>query len=493
MSRFKVHRLRSLHAEFNVPGDKSISHRSIIFGALAEGITRIGNFLPSEDCLATIRAFQALGVEIELVDEHSVYIEGCGGELNPCGEAIDCGNSGTTMRLLSGVLASRPFTSRLIGDESLHRRPMKRVATPLNQMGTTLTCEGSDGRPPLKIEGTFPLKATNYTSPVASAQIKSAFLIAALRAKGVSHFSEPAPSRDHTERMLRRFGASLRKEGNEFELLGQQRMHGCDLVVPGDFSSAAFWMVAGATARDGQVILNRVGLNPTRTGLLSVLSRMGAQIQETVEKTQWEPEGKIVINSGPRLQGTTIEGKEIANVIDEIPILAVAAALADGETHIRDAEELRVKESDRLATVTEMLRAFGVEVEEFDDGITIQGGKRLKPARIRSHGDHRIAMAGAILGLSAGGTSVIEDTDCVATSYPNFSAHLKHVLANNPTDRSHVTAGIGSFIGAQSGKIKGLTLKAIDKVREAKANAMASEKKDQAPARDESKKDETLI
>jgi len=493
MSRFKVHRLRSLQTELTVPGDKSISHRSIIFGALAEGITRIGNFLPSEDCMATIRAFQALGVEIELVDDHSVYIEGSGGELYACGEAIDCGNSGTTMRLLSGVLASRPFSSRLIGDDSLHRRPMKRVATPLNQMGANLTCEGSDGRPPLKIEGAFPLKASDYNSPVASAQIKSAFLIAALRAKGVSRFSEPAPSRDHTERMLRKFGASLRKEGNEFELLGQQRLHGCDLIVPGDFSSAAFWMVAGATARDGQVILNRVGLNPTRTGLLSVLTRMGAQIQETVETTEWEPEGKIVITSGPRLHGTTIEGKEIANVIDEIPILAVAAAVADGETHIRDAAELRVKESDRLATVTEMLRAFGVEVEEFDDGITVRGGKRLKPARIRSHGDHRIAMAGAILGLSAGGTSVIEDTDCVATSYPNFSSHLKHVLANNPTDRSHVTEGISSFVGDQSGKIAGLASRAIQKAREAKSNARSKATDVKPSAVEDEKKDETLI
>lgn len=493
MSRFTTHPLRSLRAEITVPGDKSISHRSIIFGSLAEGITRIGNFLPSEDCLATIRAFQSLGVEIEMVDDHSVYIEGSGGELFSCGEAIDCGNSGTTMRLMSGVLASWPFTSRLIGDESLHRRPMKRVATPLGKMGAKVTCEGKDGRPPLKIEGNFPLKACRYASPVPSAQIKSAFLIAALRAEGISVFSEPAQSRDHTERMLRQFGVSLKHDPDKHELtlLGGQRMHGCDLIVPGDFSSAAFWIVAGATARDGQVTLNRVGLNPTRTGLLSVLARMGAQIQETVETSPWEPEGKLVITGGNQLQGTTIEGDEIPNVIDELPILAVAAAVAEGETHIRDAAELRVKESDRLATVTEVLRAFGVEVEEFDDGITIRGGKQIRPGRIRSHGDHRIAMAGAILGLVAAGKSVIEDTECVATSYPTFANHLKQVLADNPSDRSHITAGISSFVGSQTGKIKSLTGKAVKGVRQAAESAR--KKSSTSPEKDTTEKDETLI
>ncbi|MEM6884753.1 MAG: 3-phosphoshikimate 1-carboxyvinyltransferase [Verrucomicrobiota bacterium] len=446
MSSFKVHPIRSLNAEITVSGDKSISHRSIIFGALAEGPTRIRNFLPSHDCLATMHAFQALGVEIEINDDGSVYIEGSGGDLNPCGEAIDCGNSGTTMRLMSGLLSGYPFISRLVGDESLHRRPMKRVADPLAKMGAKIKCEGENGRPPLEIQGKYPLKAVKYTTKVPSAQIKSAMLLAALRAKGKSVIAEKERSRDHTERMLRLFGASSERDGLSVSILGQQRLHGCDLTVPGDFSSAAFWMVAAAASKQAKLILHNVGMNPTRTGLLNVLSRMGAQFQESVDGDSWEPVGKITILGGSALRGTVIEGDEIPNVIDEIPILAVAAALADGTTTIRGAAELRVKESDRLATVAKMLASFGVTVEEFDDGMTITGGADIAGTTVDSHGDHRIAMAGAIMGLFAAGTTTIEDTECIKTSYPTFEQDLKQVFAENPTDRSALASGITNLI-----------------------------------------------
>ncbi|MGF1678672.1 MAG: 3-phosphoshikimate 1-carboxyvinyltransferase [Candidatus Methylacidiphilales bacterium] len=436
MSRIKVHPLRSVNAELTVSGDKSISHRAVIFGALAQGPSHIDGFLPSHDCLATIHAFQALGVEIEMIDPTTLYIEGSGGKLHECGEMIDCGNSGTTMRLLSGVLAGYPFTSHLSGDASLHRRPMKRVADPLSTMGAKVICQGENGRPPLEIRGAHPLKAIQYTTPVASAQIKSALLLAALRAEGLSTITEKELSRDHTERMLRFFGASLQQESLSCSVLGGQKLNGQQLAVPGDFSSAAFWMVAAAASKEATMVLHRVGLNPTRTGLLNVLSRMGAQIQETVECAVGEPWGKVTILGGNPLRGTVIEGKEIPNVIDEIPILAVAASLADGVTTIRGAAELRVKESDRLATVAAMLRSFGVEVDEFEDGMRITGGAVPVGTHVQSHGDHRIAMAGAVMGLFASGTTVVEDTDCIATSYPSFAEHLALVQSKNPIRRS---------------------------------------------------------
>jgi len=451
MSSFKVHPVRSLNAEITVSGDKSISHRSVIFGSLAEGPTRIQNFLPSHDCLATMHAFQALGVEIEMLDDDSIYIEGSGGNLLPCGEAIDCGNSGTTMRLLAGLLSGYPFVSKLVGDESLHRRPMKRIADPLAEMGGKIICEGENGRPPLEIRGEYPLKAVKYTTKVPSAQIKSAMLLAALRAKGKSIITETEQSRDHTERMLRLFGASIERNGLNVSILGQQRLHGCELTVPGDFSSAAFWMVAAAAAKEATLILHNVGMNPTRTGLLNVLSRMGTQIQESVDGGSWEPVGKITIVGGSPLRGTIIEGDEIPNVIDEIPVIAVAAALADGTTTIRGAAELRVKESDRLATVAAMLRSFGVAVEEFDDGMTITGGATINGTTVHSHGDHRIAMAGAIMGLFATGNTTIENTECIKTSYPTFERDLKKVFAENPTDRSALTTGITNLIKGKKG------------------------------------------
>ncbi|MEM6822471.1 MAG: 3-phosphoshikimate 1-carboxyvinyltransferase [Verrucomicrobiota bacterium] len=450
MSHLKIHPLRSLKAELTISGDKSISHRAVIFGALAEGPTRLQNFLPSEDCLATLNAFQALGVEAEMVNETTVYIEGCGGKLLQCGEAIDCGNSGTTMRLLSGVLSGQPFSSKLQGDGSLHRRPMKRIADPLQRMGAQVICEGNDGRPPLQINGQFPLTAIDYLTPVPSAQIKSAILLAALQAKGMTVIEEKEQSRDHTERMLKKFGASVKRDGLSISLLGQQKLHGTDLMFPGDFSSAAFWIVAAAASPDSNIVLRNVGLNPTRTGLLNVLSRMGAQVQETVEDSDWEPIGKLTITGGQVLHGTVIEGKEIPNVIDEIPVIAVAAALASGETTIRDAAELRIKESDRLATVADMLRRFGVQVREFDDGMTIYGGGDLMGDHIDSHGDHRIAMAGAILGLFANGITRVHNVECIQTSYPAFPQHMKTMLADNPADRMSIASGISSKLISRS-------------------------------------------
>jgi 3-phosphoshikimate 1-carboxyvinyltransferase len=418
MSDWKIKKAGPIHAEITVPGDKSISHRSIMLAALANGPAKITGFLPSEDCLATMKAFQQLGVEIERVDETTLVVHGTRGKFTEPKADIDCGNSGTTMRLLSGILAAQPFRSRLIGDPSLSKRPMKRVMDPLSQMGARITAEGEGGRAPLVIEG-GPLKGIRYESPVASAQIKSAVLLAGLFAQGTTTVVEPDQSRDHTERMLTWHVARPKRDGLTVSVLGGTKLESRDFDVPGDISSAAFWLVAAAASKGSHLQVKNVGLNPTRTGILSVLIRMGAHVTEVVDSADGEPRGTIEIR-GSQLKATTIEGKEIPNVIDELPILAVAAALAEGRTVIKDAHELRVKETDRIAAVARNLRAFGVEVVEYDDGMKIQGGCALHAADVTSDGDHRIAMSSAILALFADGTSTIRDTECVNTSYPGF-------------------------------------------------------------------------
>ncbi len=423
MSHLEIRPIRKLDAEFAVPGDKSISHRGIMLGGLASGTTRLRGFLPGEDCLSTLHALQALGCRVDRVAPDEVLIEGRGGKLLAPAEPIDCGNSGTTMRLLSGVVAGFPFTTRLFGDASLTRRPMKRIAEPLRQFGAELICEGAGDRPPLTIRGTN-LKAINFTSQVASAQVKSCVLLAALQASGKTIFTEPTLSRDHTERLFPAFGASLRNENKSLILHGPQLLEATELDVPGDFSSAAFWMVLAAGLPGSKLTLRHVGLNPTRTALISALLRMGAGIMEKVEQPTPEPLGTITILGGSRLKATPVAGKEIPNLIDEIPILAVAAALAEGTTEIRDAEELRHKESDRLAVVTKNLRLFGVPVEEKPDGLLIEGGCPLVGAEVESHGDHRIAMSAAILGLLAKGKTVVRDTACIETSYPGFAKQI---------------------------------------------------------------------
>ena len=426
MTDWKIRRAPTIHAEIKVPGDKSISHRSIMLAALANGSAQITGFLPSEDCLSTMKAFQQLGVQIERVDETTLIVHGTRGKFTAPSGDIDCGNSGTTMRLLSGILAAQPFRSRLVGDASLSKRPMKRVMQPLAQMGARIMAEGGDGRAPLVIEG-GELQGIAYNSPVASAQVKSAVLLAGLFAKGTTSVTEPEQSRDHSERMLAWHVAHPRRNGLTVSVLGGQSLESRDFDVPGDISSAAFWLVAAAAQPGARLMVRNVGLNPTRTGILAVLIRMGAHVNEMVEISEGEPRGSVEVR-GTRLKATTIGGKEIPNVIDELPILAVAAALAEGRTVIRDAKELRVKETDRIAAVAMNLRAFGVQVDEREDGMEIIGGCPLRGAEVESFGDHRIAMSAAILGLFSEGQTIIHDTDCVATSYPGFYETLQSVV-----------------------------------------------------------------
>lgn len=427
MKKLSVHPCKTIEGALEIPGDKSISHLAIIFGALADGFTHVTGFLPSEDCLCTLRIFQALGVSIEEMDDTALVIEGVKGEFKPSREFLDCGNSDIAMHLNAGLLAGQPFPSRLFGDALLSQRPMQRIITPLRQMGARITALGEKGRPPLHIDSAS-LNGIRYESPVASAQLKTCLLLAGLFANGMTTVVEPETTRDHTERILAHFHAAPKIEGRAVSVHGGTRLHGADFKVPGDFSSAAFWIVAAAVAPRANLTLLNVGLNPTRTGLLGVLLRMGAQIRESVEADASEPYGTLQIRGG-RLSGTTIAGKEIPNVIDELPILTVAGALAEGETIIEDASELRVKETDQIAAMVANLRAFGVDVEEQDDGMIIHGGAPLHAAHAQSYGDPRIAMACAILGLFAKGTSLIDNADCIATSYPTFERDLAQITA----------------------------------------------------------------
>jgi len=439
MAELKVRKVDRIDAEITVPGDKSISHRAVMFAALANGPCVLRGFLPSADCLATVEAMRNLGVEIEMLNRTTLRVHGRKGEFTAPTREIDCGNSGTTMRLLSGLLASQPFTTRLVGDASLSRRPMRRVIEPLSQMGA-LVVEGGELRP------------IQYISPVASAQVKSAILLAGLRTRGRTTVVEPAQSRDHTERMLEYFlvhtnterpsavpGQGRAKGPVEVSIHGPQVLESRDFVIPGDISSAAFWLTAAGANPRSRVLVRNIGLNETRTGILGVLVRMGAHVQEHVHQVDGgERFGSVRIN-GARLKGVVIEGDEIPNVIDEIPILAVAGALAEGVTVIRDAKELRVKETDRIAAIAENLGLMGVEVRVFDDGMEIVGGAKLRGTRLRSFGDHRIAMAFAVAGMFASKETVIEEADCVETSYPGFADHLRLIQASG-RDRIRVEA-----------------------------------------------------
>jgi 3-phosphoshikimate 1-carboxyvinyltransferase len=426
MPHWKITRAPLIKREITVPGDKSISHRAVIIAALANGPCVIKGFLSSEDCLCTANAMRALGVEIESPEPGTLVVHGRKKELTAPVADIDCGNSGTTMRLMAGILSTQPFRSRLTGDPSLSKRPMKRIIEPLSLMGATITAEGENNSPPLVIDGAT-LKAIHYTLPVASAQVKSAVLLAGLFAKGITSVTEPSQSRDHTERMLDYYLVHPHKENLTVSIAGDQTPESRDFVVPGDISSAAFWLVAAAAQQNSHLLVRDVGLNETRTGVLGVLVRMGAHVREIVEAVEeGEPRGTVEIR-GAGLKGTTIHGAEIPNVIDEIPILAVAAALAQGTTVISDARELRVKETDRIAAIATNLKAMGVMLTEKEDGLEIYGGTPLKGARLQSFGDHRIAMAFAIAGLFASGETIIEDVDCVATSYPGFYETLEMV------------------------------------------------------------------
>jgi len=432
MSEFRVQSISSLHAEFRVPGDKSMSHRAAMLAGLSNGVCTVTNFLPSEDCLNTLNAMKALGAKVHVLEELPGYgpvkmrIEGRSMQLEAPAAPIDCGNSGTGMRLLAGLLAAQPFTTELFGDESLSGRPMGRITVPLAQMGAEIETLGEKpGCAPLRIHGRK-LNPITYDMPVASAQVKSAVLLAGLFTEGKTTVTQPADTRDHTERMMASFGVRTEREGGAISIEGGQMPQACDFVVPGDISSAAFWLVAAAALPGSRLLIKDVGLNPTRTAILNVLIRMGAHVIDVEHSVKGEPIGNLEIHGAP-LHGTTVLPEEVPNLIDEIPVIAVAAALAQGETVIRNAKELRVKETDRITTVVNNLRAMGAEVEEFEDGMVIRGGKPLHGATLESYGDHRIAMAFAIAGLFASGETVICNTDCVNTSYPGFSRHLDAV------------------------------------------------------------------
>lgn len=440
MSDWKIRRAPTIRAEITVPGDKSISHRAVMLASMSNGPCVIRGFLPSEDCLCTVSAMRALGVEIEVPDDTTLIVHGKKREFTAPKGDIDCGNSGTTMRLLAGLLAGQPFRSRLVGDASLSKRPMKRILEPLQQMGANIVAEGENNRPPLVIEG-GDLKPIHYICPVASAQVKGAVLLAGLFANGKTSVTEPSQSRDHTERMLEYFLVRPQKHDLTVSIHGGLTPESRDFQVPGDISSAAFWLVAAAAQPRSHLLVKDIGLNKTRTGILGVLVRFGAHVREAIEKEEAEPMGNVEIK-GARLKGTVIEGREIPNVIDEIPVLAVAAALAHGTTVIANAGELRVKETDRLAAIATNLRAMGAEVAENEDGLEIFGGAPLRGARVQSFGDHRIAMAFAIAGLFAEGETIVQDVDCVNTSYPGFYAQLEQIIRDSGSPGTPVISGV---------------------------------------------------
>ena len=408
-----------------MPGDKSISHRGVMLSALAAGPTEIRGFLPSTDCLATLAAFEAMGVAIDQLDPTTLRVQGVGlTGLSPPATALDLGNSGTAMRLLAGVLCGQSFDSILIGDASLSRRPMERVAEPLQRMGAEIST--TDGCPPLRISGGQRLIGINYALPVASAQVKSAILLAGLYAHGETSVREPAVTRDHTERMLSEFGWPVRRDRDRVIVDGGGRLQGGHIEVPGDLSSAAFFVLAACLARDGEVVIEKVGLNPTRTGFLRILELMGADVEIRGDGERGrEPVGEIRARPS-RLRGIRVPPELVPLAIDELPLVFMAAALADGQTLISGAEELRHKESDRIATMVAGFKALGVRVEERADGARIIGG-RLAGGTVDSAGDHRIAMAFAVGAVRAQAAVRVLDTQNVATSFPNFVSHAQAV------------------------------------------------------------------
>jgi len=442
----RIKRAPRIEAEITIPGDKSISHRAAIIAALSNGVCALRGFLPSDDCMHTVSALRALGIRIEQPESDLLIVHGKKRVITPPAEEIDCGNSATTMRLLAGLLAGQTFESRLVGDASLSRRPMARVIEPLRKMGADIVAEGPEQTPPLRIRGAS-LRGIHYRLPIASAQVKSAVLLAGLFAKGKTTVDEPSTSRNHTELMFNYFLVRTAKDDNGgISVFGDQVPESRDFTIPGDISSAAFWLVAAAAQPGGHLLVRGIGLNDTRTGLLGVLVRMGAQVREAVEDVdQIEPRGIAEVTGAP-LKGTVIQGKEIPHLIDELPVVAVAGALANGTTIIRHAQELRVKETDRIAAIAHNLRGMGAQVIELNDGLEIHGPAPLRGARLASFGDHRIAMAFAVAGLFADGETVIQDADCVRGSYPGFEKALDDFM--NPSRMRTSTPVIGSLVPA---------------------------------------------
>jgi len=429
LTRFQVAAGGRLAGELTVPGDKSISHRALMLGGVATGDTSISGFLAGEDCLATARALEALGVAIERPQDTQVVVHGVGGRGLAAPRAdLDLGNAGTAMRLFAGLLAPQSFDTTLIGDASLMRRPMQRVVAPLEMMGARIRTH--DGRPPLEIRGTPHLRAIHYSLPVASAQVKSALLLAGLNALGSTRITEPAPSRDHTERMLGAFGVQLLHEGRSISLDGGQTLRATHVDVPADFSSAAFFLVAGCLAAERGLLLKNVGVNPTRTGLLELLRRMGADIRlhprSAAGAPHAEPLADIEVHKSA-LRGITVPEALVPLAIDELPVFFIAAACANGETLVRGALELRVKESDRLEAMATGLASLGVEHQLLPDGLWIRGAESLSGGTIDSRGDHRIAMAFAVAALRARAAIEILDVANVATSFPGFVESARSV------------------------------------------------------------------
>lgn len=424
MSAWIASRGRALQGRVAIPGDKSISHRAVMFAALADGVSRIDGFLEGEDTRATANVFAQLGARIETPSRSQRIVHGVGIDgLKPPKGVLDCGNAGTGMRLLAGLLSAQKFDCTLIGDESLSKRPMRRIADPLAQMGARIdTREG--GLPPLRIHGGQTLHGIDYTSPVASAQVKSAVLLAGLYAQGITRVTEPHPTRDYSERMLQAFGWPIRFGEGWAEVEGGHRLTATDIRVPADFSSAAFALVAGCVVPGSDLVLEQVGMNPRRTGLLRALVLMGADIRIENEGGQGgEPVADLHVRAAS-LHGIDVPLDYVPDMIDEFPALFIAAALADGVTRVRGAAELRVKESDRIAAMADGLRALGIRVDETPDGADIHGGS-LHGGTIESHGDHRIAMAFAVAAQRASGEVTIRDTANVATSYPGFAASMR--------------------------------------------------------------------
>ena len=418
---------KGLRGSLRVPGDKSISHRSIIFGSLAKGVTKVHDILRGEDVLSTMQVFRDLGVRIEDKGD-LVEIHGCGFDgLQEPQRPLDMGNSGTSMRLIAGVLAGQNFSAQMVGDDSLSKRPMDRVSLPLRQMGVEIAGQTERDLPPLTIHGNPNLKPIQYQLPIASAQVKSALIFAALQAQGESLIIEKDLTRNHTEDMLLQFGGQLKVDGKEIRVAGKQELQAQEVVVPGDISSAAFWLVAGLVVPNSQITLTNVGINETRTGILDVIQAMGGKLSVS-EVDEVAKSATITVESS-ELHGTEIGGELIPRLIDELPIIALLATQAEGQTLIRDAEELKVKETDRIKVVADALNSMGADIQPTADGMIIQGKTSLKGASVHTYGDHRIGMMTAIAALLVkDGNVELERAEAINTSYPDFFAHLEDLV-----------------------------------------------------------------
>lgn len=420
-----VNAIKQLNGTIEVPGDKSISHRAIMFGALANGQTTIEHFLHGEDCLSTIAVFRQLGVAID-VSSDKITVHGTGIEsLKQPSTILDVGNSGTTIRLMMGILAGRPFESRLTGDASIQKRPMNRVITPLKTMSAAISAQ-EGGLAPVTVSAVEAITGINYDMPVASAQVKSALLFAGMQSDDVTIINEKEKSRDHTERMLQQFGGEITINGLSISITKQPPLQGQNIYVPGDISSAAFFLVAASLLAGSKVTLKNVGMNPTRTGIIDVLRDMGAAIAETSQPTTGEPLSDLTVSAAP-LKATEIGGSLIPRLIDELPIIALLATQAQGTTVIKDAEELKVKETNRIDTVAEELTKMGADITATPDGLIIKGPTALHGATVSSHGDHRIGMMLAVAGFIASSPVELEDAEAIAVSYPNFFEHVEQL------------------------------------------------------------------